>query len=320
MLEYVITFILACIVIMWSGRRCVQALSKIARILRWKEFVVASAIMAVGSSLPELFVGITSSIDKEPQLSVGNVLGSNIIALSLLIAIGAFLARGLKFKKKIIQRSSLFAITFTVLPLILMADKELSRLDGIILLIGLGFYVRELFLQQKVHSRPFNHLKLSSSQKVRTFFVELTMFLGSLVLLLLSAEGIVFSATKIAQHSGISLVVIGILGVAVGTSLPEITFEINSIKLGFKEMMLGDAMGSVVINSGLVLGLTALISPFKIHQFGLYLNSFVFSIIIATLFFFFSRSKDEITRKESMLLLFFYILFFLVESLMEMII
>jgi len=317
MIEYITIFILSCIVLVWAGGRTVKSLSRISRILGWREFIVASLVMALGSSLPELFVAITASISKKPQLSVGNVLGSNIVALTLVIAIGTFLAGSLKFEKRIIQKSTVFASLYILLPLLLMMDRNLSRIDGVILIAALLLYVRELVIQQKRFSKPFNHLELSYSQKIKTFLKEVGIFFASLFLLLLSSEGIVFSAASIASGSNITLIVIGILGIALGTSLPEITFAFRSIKMGYKEMILGDAMGSVVMNSGLILGLTALISPFEIQKFPLYLNGIIFSAIVAIFFYIFARTKNEITKKEALVLLFIYLLFFTIEFLME---
>lgn len=320
MIEYIATFLLSCMVLVWAGGKTVIALSRIARILKWKEFAVASLIMAIGSSLPEFFVGIVSAINHKPQLSLGNVLGSNIIALTLVIFIAAILLRQVKISQKAIRRTVSLATIYIILPLVLMADGKLSRLDGLIMLASFVFYLRHFFNQQKRFAKPFNHYEKTPQEKLKIFFRELGIFLFSLLLFLLSAEGIIFSASKISALSHLSLAIMGVLGIALGTSLPEITFAIRSIKLGHKEMVLGDALGSVMVNTGLVLGTTVLIAPFKIQTPELYLNPIIFSILVSVIFFVFSKTKNEITRREGSILFLIYLFFVIIEGLVELLI
>lgn len=318
MLEYICIFILSCFVLAKSGGWVVKSLSNISRLLRWREFIVASIVMAIGSSLPELFVGITSSIKGNPQLSAGNILGSNILALSFVIGLGAVLAFKLKFKGEIIKRTKFFALFYTLLPLVLILDNGLSRIDGLILIISFILYLRELVNQQKAFSKEFAGLNLKDWAQLRLLLKAIGIFFFSLFLLLISAQGIVFSAVNIAEASGLSLVIIGILGIAIGTSLPEIIFALKTIQLGHKQMVIGNAIGSVVVNAGLILGITALIAPFKIQHSPLYLNSIVFGLIALFFFLIFSRSKEEIDRKEGIVLISLYLIFFIVETILEM--
>ncbi len=317
MMEFISIFILSCIVLAKSGQWVVKSLSNLAKILGWREFVVATILMAFASSLPELFVGITASISDSPQLAVGNILGSNIILLTLILGVGAIFAKRLDFGEKTLQKARFFACFFTIFPLLLILDGSLSRLDGVVLLIGFLFYLREIIREQRRFSKVFNKLTTKPFERIKLLFKELGIFLVSVCLLLLSAEGIVFASEKIALFSGLSLVVIGILGVALGTSLPEIVFGIGSIRSGHKEMLLGDAIGSVVVNSGLILGLAVVIAPFRIVYFSLYLNAILFSFLSAVFFLIFSITKNKLTRKEGFVLLFIYILFFMLEGLLE---
>lgn len=320
MIEYIATFLLSCIVLVWAGGKTVIALSRIARILKWKEFVVASLIMAIGSSLPEFFVGIISAINQKPQLSLGNVLGSNIIALTLVIFIATLLLKDIKIVEKTITKSVSLASIYIILPLVLIVDGKLSRIDGIILLLAFIFYLRYFLLQQKRFAKPFNHYQKTPQEKLKIFFRELSIFLFSLILFLLSAEGVIFSAGEISSQSHLSLAIMGILGVALGTSLPEITFAIRSIKMGHKSMVLGDALGSVMVNTGLVLGATVVITPFEIKNLGLYFNPIFFSLLVGILFFIFARTKNEITRREGLILLLIYLLFVMMEIFIELLI
>ena len=317
MIEHIAIFLLSCIVLVWAGGKTVIALSRIARILKWKEFAVASLLMAIGSSLPEFFVGIVSGINEKPQLSFGNVLGSNIVALTLVIFIATLFLKTIKINREAIKKSVSLAVIYIVLPFLLIFDGRLSRIDGFILIISFIFYLRHFFLQQQKFEKPFDHFQKTPQEKLKIFFKELGFFLLSLILFLLSAEGIIFAAGEICSATHISLAIMGILGIALGTSLPEITFTIRSIKMGHKEMVLGDALGSVMVNTGLVLGTTVLISPFEIKYTGLYFNSLIFSFLIAVLFFLFARTKNEINRKEGLILFSLYLLFVIIEAAIE---
>jgi len=301
-----------------AGAWVVKSLSNISRILKWKEFIVASLIMSFASTLAELLVGINAGIKKVPQLSVGNVIGSNVLVLTLVIGIGAILAGKLKFKTEIIKRSSVFAIGYLFLPVVFLLDGYLSRIDGILLVLAMVFYFYELCVNQSRYSKIYNHYHhKTSSKKITSFIKYFFILIGGVAILLIGSQGVVFSAMHIASVSAISLFAIGIIGIAIGTSLPEIVFAVESTRLGYKEMILGDALGAVVVNSGLVLGVTAIICPFILTGISQYIVGIIFSILAAGLFFVFSRTKDEINKKEAIILIGIYALFLIVQIFQE---
>ena len=195
-----------------------------------------------------------------------------------------------------------------------MLDGDISRSDGIILLIALVFYFAQLLSEEERFTRIFsNHFINQNWARLKTFLKSLITFFLGVILLLISAQGIVFSASKIAQSLNFPIMIIGTILVALGTSLPEVAFGIRSITMGHKDLILGDVMGSVVINSALVLGLTALISPIKINDFSPYLTGIVFTFFTCLFFVIFARTDRKITKKEGIFLLFIYGLFVFFE-------
>ena len=306
---YILIFIASCLLLIRSGTWVVGSLVRIAKALGWKKFVVASVLMAFATSLPELFIGITSAFHQRPQLSFGNIIGANIIVLTLVAGGGALLAKGLKFEGKILRKSSLYAATIAFLPFLLILDGKMSRWDGIILLLIFVFYFSHLFQEQKRFSEVFISEFKKDWTQFKLFLKDGLIFLGGVCLLLLSAEGIVFSASNLAAGFNMPLVITGMFLVAIGTTLPEISFGIRSIAMGHKEMILGDILGSVVVNSTLILGLVVLISPFEIYNFSPYLIGIIFTAITCLFFAVFSRTGKVITRKEAVVLLAIYILF-----------
>ncbi len=299
-----------------TGAWTVNSLMKIADFLNWKKIIVASLLMGFVSSMPEFFVGITAALFKKPELSFGNVIGSNIVLLTLIIGVAVLLGGKIKLKGKTIQRSSSFACLYAFLPLLLLFDGEASRVDGAILILALVFYLRELVLTQKRFKKTFLGQEESEKpvKEFRLFFKHLGIFLVSTGLMLCSAWAIVFSAGRLAQTFNLPPILIGALVVALGTSLPELSFGIRSVIMKEKEMILGNIFGSIVANSTLVLGITCLISPFRIYySFPLYLSGFIFSAVVILAFLLFSKTHNEISRKEAKILLFFYALFFIVQ-------
>ena len=310
---YIFIFIASCLILFWAGRWLVTTLTRMAHFLGWREFVVASVLMAFVTSLPELFIGVFSAFHKRPQLSFGVVIGSNIIALTLIVGIGSLLAKQLRFGSKILQRSSLYTAAIAPLPLLLMLDGKISRWDGIVLFLAFGFYFHRLLSQEERFTKILSNSLRRDRVGFGLFLKDLKMFFGGVCLLLLSAEGIVFSVLKLAEIFNLPLLIIGILLVALGTSLPEIAFAIESITMGHKEMILGDVMGSVVVNSTLILGLVALMCPFEISTFSPYFTGILFTVIVALSFAIFAKTDRKITRREALFLLLIYVIFVICE-------
>lgn len=312
---YIFVFIISCLILIYSGTLMVKSLIRMTQFLGWKEFTVSFILMAFATSVPELFVGIISALHSKPELSFGNIIGSNIINLTLVVAIGVFLANGLKTETAIIQRSSIYTAIIAFLPILLMLDGNISRVDGLVLLLTLLFYFHLIFLHEQKFTKILSNTFKREWSQFKLFLKDLGIFFGGLLMLLLAAEGIVWTASFFAQSAGLSLPIIGTLIVALGTNLPEIVFGIKAITMGHKDMVLGNLMGSVVANSTLVLGLTFLISPLKISNFSIYTTGIIFTVLVALFFALFSRTNKEITKKEALFLLLIYILFVIAEIL-----
>lgn len=324
MFWYILLFIVSCIVLVKSGGIVVKHLVNIARFLRWGEFVVAFLLMAVVTSLPELFVGITSALHKRPELSFGNVIGSNIINLTLVVAIPVLIGGALGLKSLMAQKTAVYTSIFAVLPIFLMVDGKLSRIDGFVLLICLAFYFQWVLSKREKFKKVFNGKEFEKSSTtpeaaskaaalVKIFVKDLIWFFAAVILLLLAAEGIVWSASIVASGIGVPLLVVSILFVSLGTNLPEIIFSMKAVSLKRKDMILANLMGSVIVNSTLVLGVTVLIYPLQIFEFSPYIAGIIFTLATILFFVLFARSHKKINRKEALFLLFIYFVFIVVQ-------
>ena len=307
-----ILFIIACSVLVKSSSLMVRSLSKISHHLRINEFAIGFIIIAVSTSIPELFVGVTSAIEKNPSLAIGTVIGSNILDLTVIIGIVTLLSRGVKIRSKIIKKDILYMMAIVLLPVFLMVDREISRMDGLILLGVFVVYIWQLTRQEKKFKRTVNHVKSREAM-----FYALIALVG-VIILLISASFVVKFATLLSIDLVLPPIFIGLFVISAGTSLPELIFETKAVISRHEELALGDLIGSVITNSTLVLGITALIYPISADLF-LFFTSAIFMVLIAFIFMTFAESDKGISWKEGVALIFLYIFFVVIESYIKMI-
>ena len=311
---YILLFLISCFLLAFSSKWLVDILLRIALFLKLKEFVVGFFLMAFAASLPNFFVGIIAALNKIPELSFGEVIGGNIVDLSLVIGLVALLSRGgLSAESRTVQVSSIFTIFISILPLFLISDHCLSRVDGILLILSYLLYVSWLFSKRERFTKVYTHAPKSINSG--NFIKDLLFLVLSIILLLVGAIGIVQSASVFSVALNLPLALIGLFIVGLGNCLPEIFFSIQAAKKGQDWMILGDLMGGVVMTATLVLGIVALISPIKIADFSPFTIARIFLIISALFFLFCLRSGSKISKKEGILLLLTYVLFLVAEIL-----
>ena len=318
---YTFIFIISCLALLWSGELLIKGLTRIAQFLKWKEFVVAFFVVAFAGSIPNLFIGLNSAFHKIPELSFGDVVGGNVIDLTLAVALVVLITKAsLPAKSQLIQSSSIFTIVVALLPIVLILDGTLGRGDGILLISAFIFYVLWLFSKKERFSKIYEEEKEKEKDTItgfKLFIKDLATVVFALVLLLGAAEGIVRSASFFAQNWNLSLPLIGILIVGVGNALPEIYFALISAKKGQTGMILGNLMGSIMVPATLVLGIVAMICPIVITNFSPFAIARFFLIISALFFFFAVRTDRKITKKEAIFLLGIYITFVFCELLIQ---
>jgi len=315
MLFYIFIFIGSCALLFWSGKWLIEVLIRMAKFLEWREFVVAFIIIAIAASIPNFFVGITSAFHGIPQLSFGDVVGGNLVDLTLAVALATLFAKGLPAESRMVQTSAIFTMFVAILPLLLILDGTLGRGDGILLISVFFFYLFWLFSKKERFTKVYGSKKNSVIKQFRVFIKDLGRLILGVALLLLAAEGIVRSALFFSQSLDLSLALVGILIVGLGNAIPETYFAVIAARKVKNWMILGDLMGSVIMASTLVLGIVALIYPIEIPDFSPYAVARFFLIISAMFFLFFVRTDRKITKKEALFLFLIYITFVTVEIL-----
>lgn len=313
---YILIFIISCLILFWAGNILIKALIRLARFLGWKEFVVAFFVMAFAGSAPNLFVGITSAIHKIPQFSLGDVVGGNIVDLTLAFALAILIGKTtLPAPSRVVQTTTIFTTIISLLPLLLISDGILSQIDGFILLLVFFTYIGWLFSKEDRFKLIYDHVKLGIAEGFRESVQDIGKIILALILLILASQGIVVSAKYFVDIFNLTIPMVGILIVGLGNALPEIYFAISAAKQKETWMVLGNLMGAIIIPATLVLGIVALISPIEVFDFSPFIISLFFLVISAFFFLFIVRSGEKVTRKEAIFLLLFYILFVLFQIL-----
>lgn len=311
MSSYILLFLFSALLLASSGKWTVDALTRIAHFSRWREFVVAFFTVSLGAVAPEFFVGVASALRGVPELSLGNIIGQNIMLLTFTVAISVLALGGaMAVESKTVRMSAVFASIAAIFPLVLALDGNISRIDGLVLILIFVLFIFWLFNKKdhftkiyEMQERP--PLKRSWLSILRDSAAALVGF----ALIVLSAEGLIRSAMAFSDDFGFTVSFVGILIVAAGTGFPETYFSVRLARQGYSWMILGGLMGSVAISSTIVLGTVALIRPIEIVDVSLLTIGRLFLIISALLFLFFVRTKSEITKKEAAVLLAVYAAF-----------
>ncbi len=311
-LSHILFFGISCFVLFISSFWLLNSLRTIAKFLKLSEFITGFILLGIGTSLPELFVGISSAIKKTPSISLGNIIGANILDLTLVIGIPILVSRGLKSGHKQIIKDSYLMVLMVTLPLLLMIiGKEISRIDGIILIVAFSLYIIRLYKQQKLFTK-----KVKSVLNRKEVALSFVIFFVSLLLIFKSADFAIQYAKLLAIDFFLPPIIIGIFLLSFGTTLPELITGTRAVLNKGKDLAIGNIIGTVVTNSTLIIGIVAIIAPIQANALYFYSAS-LFMIVFAFLFATFLSSGKELDWKEGLALILMYILFLFVELNLE---
>lgn len=297
-------FILATIPLIISGVFLVKSLSKISRYLHISEFTASFLIMSVTTSMPELFVGISSALNGNPSLSMGNILGANMINLALIGGIFVILNKGINLEKKQEKKDIHLMIFSIVLMIILfLIGNSLSRIDGIILLSVFFFNVYIVYKENRKTGITKRH-----GITKKHFIKNIIIFIIGGIILFISANYVVKYAKLIAIDFNSPEVLIGIFLVSFATTLPELIFGIQAIIMKHGTMSIGDQIGIIFENITLILAIVAIIHPIEI-ALNLFLLPAISLLITGILFAKMQKSHNKLSILEGIILIGIYIIF-----------
>ena len=247
--------------LVWGADRFVDGAASVAKNLRVPPMVIGLTIVSLGTSLPEMIVAAMAALDGNRDLGIGNVLGSNIANIGLVLGITA-LIMPLAVQSMTLRREIPVLLLVTFLAFALFADGELSRIDGIVLLVGLVLmlvWITRIGMKDR-HDPMVEEFTESIPEKM-SMKSSILWFIVGLILLIVSSRMVVWGAVEIAHYLGVSDLIIGLTIVAIGTSLPELVASVASAVKGEADIALGNVIGSNMFNLLAVLAMPGLIHP-----------------------------------------------------------
>ena len=247
----------------FGGDFLVTGSVRLARHLKISAFVVGATVIAFGTSAPELAVAILAALDAAPELAMGNVIGSNIANIALVLGLTTLIAPITIAHSRFKREYPPFFLA-ALLILFLAWDLKIHRLEGFLMVGLLGLYVwRSFSHKEDFATEPEEEVRLFAD-KGPPF--QLLLIVVGLIGLVGGAKLLVSGGVSIVRSFGISEWFIGITIVAVGTSLPEIVSSVMAARRGHGEMAIGNIFGSNIFNILMVLGITSLIHPLNISE------------------------------------------------------
>lgn len=305
MIQSIVFIAIGFAMLMLGAQWLVDGSSAIARKYHIPEIIIGLTIVSIGTSMPELMVSLTSAMEGHSDISIGNVIGSNLCNLLLILGLTSLIAP-LKFQKNTKKYEIPIMVDATILVFILAnVGKSISRVDGLILsVIFIMFILYTIFSAKKsMNSNKKEDTKKNSNQNV--FIAILKIILG-VVLLKIGGDVSVDNAIIVARELGVTEKVIGLTIIAIGTSLPELITSAVAAYKGDIDIAIGNIVGSNIFNILLILGVSSVISPITYSTS--YNFEFIYVIISSILLYIFASTgkKYTMTRLNGLIYLLMY--------------
>ena len=286
-----------------------------ARFLRISPILVGLTIVAFGTSLPEFIVSLFSVLAGNADISIGNVIGSNIANIALVIGICAIITN-LKVKSKTLMHEYPFMIISSFLLLILATDWfifgknefMLGRIDGIILLTIFVFFMYYVFNSMKKSRKDIKKEFKEEFQHKNSTWKNILMIIGGIIALIVGGKLFIIYASELSLLAGLSDSFIGLVIAALGTSLPELATSGIAAWKKQGDIAIGNIVGSNIFNILFVLGTISLIKPIAVNPLLLQIDAMIMLFVMG-LFLVFSTYGKRVVRKEGIILVLIYILY-----------
>lgn len=272
-------------------------------------FIIGITIVAVGTSLPELVSSVVSVLAGSPGIVSGNVVGSNIANICLILALAALVGRKISIDRELVRVDLPILITSAFFLALVVFDGAVSALEGIVGLLAFGAYLHFMLSEKEDDDGGLIDDTIEEAVEERPSSLRpYLLLLIAGVLIYIGADYTIESIIQISQIIGVPEQVIALTAVSVGTSLPELVVTVRSAQKGKAEIAVGNILGSNIFNTYGVMGISALVAgtlsvPADIISFAMPV------MVAATLLYFFMTQDREITLWEGAALLLFYAVF-----------
>lgn len=299
--------IISLAVLAYFADKLIDSSAKLAKAIGISEVVIGITLLGYGTSLPEFAVSSIASLKNSAEISISNVVGSNIFNIAFIIGIAslisAFTIKEVNYKRD----CTLLILTALFLILVIFAFNGISRIIGIFMVLFILIYTYEILRKDRKEG-------MAKKDKSVNKLKEIAVIIVSLIVVLISGYFTVESAVNIARELGISEWLIGATIIAVGTSFPELVVSITASKKGYFGMSVGNIVGSNIFNIMWILGFASLLNPLTMDFNSIKIDS-VFLIAVSGLLAI-DLAKGKITRFSGMIYLVIYVLYvvYLVNS------
>ena len=305
MLENVLLVVAGLVLLIWGADRFVHGAASAARNLGIAPLLIGLTVVAFATSAPEILVSVVAAVQGKPGLAFGNAIGSNIFNIGLVLGLTAMI-RPILLESATLRREMPALLAVSLLTVSLFLDSFLSRIDGVVMLIGLVIvmvWLVRLGLRSAANDPIAQDFAAEIPDDVSMPMAVIWLIVG-LGTLLVGAELLVDGAIGIARMLQISDVVIGIIIVAFGTSLPELAVSLASALKGEYGLAIGNIVGSNIFNLLAVIGVAATIEPASLPPSVLSLHIFVmvaFTLVLFAMTYDYD-GKAQLSRLEGLAL------------------
>lgn len=290
----------------FGGNFLVTGSSRVALKFKVSPLIIGLTIVAMGTSAPELVVSILAAFDGSPGIALGNVIGSNIANIGLILGFTGLLS-ALTVQETLVKREIPMMIVVTLFASLLILDGQLNRVDGLLMLFAFGVFSYLFYMLAR-----FTDTEVEMAEDVEPDAINMRLELGRIVfgiiLLVIGAQAMVNGAQSIALSVGVSELVVGVTIVAFGTSLPELATSIVAATKGESDIAIGNVIGSNIANLLLVLGATSTIASIDVGSTDLSIVEYLVMLAFSFMLLPFARNR-ELSRLESAIFLGSYIAF-----------
>ena len=308
LLIWITIFIASLLVLIVSSDYFTDSAEKIGLYFGFPAFIVGVTIVAIGTSLPELVSSIFAVLKDSSEIVVGNVVGSNITNIFLILGIAAIIGKRIKVGYELIHVDLPLLVGSAFLLAVTIWDGIFTLPEGLLCIAGVILYLVYTVNVEKKHEDVEIKKEMKGKlNKRRLDWKTFVILIISAFFIYLGAKYTVESVIKLSEILYVGKEIIAISVVALGTSLPELAVTVSAARKGKPEIAVGNVLGSNIFNTLAVMGIPALIGnliiPSSVLMFGLPM------MLIATLLYFFITQDREITKWEGWLLIIFYVFF-----------
>ena len=300
-----IIILLSLFVMFKAADLLVEGISGYAKKLGLSDAIIGLVVVAMAASSPEIISSLTGFMSGQGNVGFGAIIGSNMVHVGFALGILALVGKRRPLEVGIFSQQKLMMWAALMLPLLLALDGQLSRVDGVLLLLAFIIYIGKIWQMEGTLGTMKKNVKL------KTLWRDAAVFLGCLVAVLLAGRWLVVSSVGLAQVFDIPAYFIALTIIGVGTTMPDIAVELRSLFRERAAIGLGDLLGSLMIELLLFFGIISIIRPLEVNVLTV-ANAFFFLALSMTTLMMLMRGK-ELTWKHGLLFLGYYAVFISIE-------